>query len=145
VSDPVPDTLAEELIGAVAVELQSLIHINQARYPSGRTATSRQLAEEQAQRVVPALLSWLSERGQLVPGGVEFRLNKPMVARLRRCAADTSPSWDGAVTIYPPEARDLIALIDRFGGDEHVRRRVVTTRSGPADAAPDNTEENDRG
>jgi hypothetical protein len=40
------------------------------------------------------------------------RLNGPMVARLRACAADTSPNWDGAVTVYPPEARDLVALID---------------------------------
>ncbi len=40
------------------------------------------------------------------------RLNGPMVARLRRCAADTSSNWDGAITIYPPEARELVALID---------------------------------
>jgi hypothetical protein len=40
------------------------------------------------------------------------RLNGPMVARLRKCAADTSPNWDGKTTIYPPEARELVALID---------------------------------
>lgn len=39
-------------------------------------------------------------------------LNGPMVARLRQCAADTSPNWDGKITIYPPEARELVALID---------------------------------
>lgn len=39
-------------------------------------------------------------------------LNGPMLARLRACAADTSPNWDGKVTIYPPEARDLVSLID---------------------------------
>ena len=41
-----------------------------------------------------------------------LRLNGPMVERLRRCAADTSSNWDGAVTIYPPDARGLVALID---------------------------------
>lgn len=40
------------------------------------------------------------------------RLNGPMVARLRGCAADTSSNWDGKITIYPPEARELVALID---------------------------------
>lgn len=40
------------------------------------------------------------------------RLNRPMVERLRQCAADTSPNWDGKVTVYPPEARELVALID---------------------------------
>jgi hypothetical protein len=40
------------------------------------------------------------------------RLNGPMLARLRKCAADTSPNYDGRVTIYPPEARELISLID---------------------------------
>ncbi len=39
-------------------------------------------------------------------------LNGPMVARLRKCAAGTSPNWDEKITIYPPEARELIALID---------------------------------
>lgn len=42
------------------------------------------------------------------------RLNKPMVARLRACAADTSSNWDGQITIYPLEARDLVALIDHL-------------------------------
>jgi hypothetical protein len=40
------------------------------------------------------------------------RLNGPMVARLRKCAADTSANWDGRITIYPPEARELVGLID---------------------------------
>lgn len=40
------------------------------------------------------------------------RLNQPMVERLRRCAADTRPDWAGAVTVYPPETRGLVALID---------------------------------
>lgn len=40
------------------------------------------------------------------------RLNGPMVARLRKCAADTSPNWDGKILIYPPEARQLVGLID---------------------------------
>lgn len=39
-------------------------------------------------------------------------LNQPMLTRLRKCAADTSPNWDGAVTLYPPETRGLVALID---------------------------------
>jgi hypothetical protein len=47
-----------------------------------------------------------------VPSDLARRLNGPMVARLRACAADTSPNWDGAVTVYPPEARELVALID---------------------------------
>jgi len=44
-----------------------------------------------------------------------LRLNGPMVARLRRCAADVDPNWYGRVTIYPPEARELVALIDHSG------------------------------
>lgn len=39
-------------------------------------------------------------------------LNGPMLARLRQCAADTSGSWIGAMTVYPPEARGLVAFID---------------------------------
>ena len=39
-------------------------------------------------------------------------LNGPMLARLRQCAADTSDSWIGAMTVYPPEARGLVAFID---------------------------------
>lgn len=50
----------------------------------------------------------------------ETRLNGPMVARLRTCAADTSPNWDGRITIYPPEARELVNLIDLVRrADEH--------------------------
>lgn len=45
------------------------------------------------------------------------QLNGPMVLRLRKCAADTSPNWDGKITIYPPEARQLIDLIDRSHRD----------------------------
>ncbi len=40
------------------------------------------------------------------------RLNQPMMDRLRRCSWDRSPNWAGAITIYPPEARGLIDLID---------------------------------
>lgn len=47
----------------------------------------------------------------------QLRLNEPMVAKLRRCAADTSSNWDGQVTIYPPEARELVALIDAATGE----------------------------
>jgi hypothetical protein len=43
-----------------------------------------------------------------------LRLNGPMVDRLRKCAADTDPNWAGRITIYPPEARELVALIDRY-------------------------------
>ena len=39
-------------------------------------------------------------------------LNGPMVNRLRACAADTTPNWEGATTVYPPETRGLVALID---------------------------------
>ena len=46
------------------------------------------------------------------------RLNGPMVARLRKCAADTSANWDGKITIYPPEARELVALIDASADGE---------------------------
>lgn len=35
-----------------------------------------------------------------------------MIDRLRTCAADKSPNNVGRITIYPPEARELIALID---------------------------------
>jgi hypothetical protein len=45
-----------------------------------------------------------------------MRLNRPMLDRLRRCATDTSPNWDGACTIYPPDARGLVALIDALSG-----------------------------
>jgi len=47
--------------------------------------------------------------------GDQVRLNVPMVARLRECAADTSANWDGKINIYPPEARELVALIDAAG------------------------------
>lgn len=50
--------------------------------------------------------------GPTPPEIMARNLNRPMVARLRRCAADTTPNWDGQITIYPPEARDLLALID---------------------------------
>lgn len=40
------------------------------------------------------------------------RLNQPMMQQLRSCAADTSSNWEGAVTVYPPSTRDLVALID---------------------------------
>ena len=43
------------------------------------------------------------------------QLNGPMLGRLRQCAADTSSNWDGKITIYPPEARELVALIDSAG------------------------------
>lgn len=43
-------------------------------------------------------------------------LNGPMVARLRRCAADASPNWEHAATVYPPDARGLVALIDHLLG-----------------------------
>lgn len=46
------------------------------------------------------------------------RLNVPMVAKLRKCAADTSSNWDGKVTVYPPEARALVALIDTAASKE---------------------------
>lgn len=42
----------------------------------------------------------------------ERYLNGPMVDRIRRCAADTSPNWDGHIRLYPPESRGLINLID---------------------------------
>lgn len=56
--------------------------------------------------------------------GDQLRLNEPMVAKLRRCAADTSPNWDGKVTIYPPEARELVALIDAAARDESTEAGV---------------------
>jgi hypothetical protein len=43
-------------------------------------------------------------------------LNGPMLARLRQCAADTSANWNGKITVYPPEAQGLIALIDAVAG-----------------------------
>lgn len=42
----------------------------------------------------------------------ERHLNGPMVDRIRRCAADTSPNWDGQITLHPPEFRGLVDLID---------------------------------
>lgn len=39
-------------------------------------------------------------------------LNRPMVHRLRSCAADTSPNWEGETTVYPPETRNLVRLLD---------------------------------
>lgn len=39
-------------------------------------------------------------------------LNGPLLTKLRRCAADTSQNWDGAVTVYPQETRGLVALVD---------------------------------
>ncbi len=40
------------------------------------------------------------------------RLNRPMIEQLRRAAADTSSNWDVTATVYPPSARDLVALVD---------------------------------
>jgi hypothetical protein len=40
-------------------------------------------------------------------------LNGPMLGRLRQCAADTSSNWAGKmISIYPPEARGLVELVD---------------------------------
>lgn len=39
-------------------------------------------------------------------------LNVPMVAKLRQCAADDSPNRDTKINIRPPEAHQLLALID---------------------------------
>lgn len=39
-------------------------------------------------------------------------LNRPMLDQLRKAAADTSPNWDVTATVYPPSARDLVALVD---------------------------------
>jgi hypothetical protein len=41
-------------------------------------------------------------------------LNKPMLDRLHGCAADTSDDWQGKIVLYPPEARELVALVDRL-------------------------------
>lgn len=57
------------------------------------------------------------------------RLNVPMVARLRHCAADTSSNWDGTINIYPPEARGLVALIDA-AVDQPVSSSVASTTEG---------------
>ncbi len=40
------------------------------------------------------------------------RMNIPMTDRLRQCASDTSSNWDRKITIHPPEARQLLDLID---------------------------------
>lgn len=61
---------------------------------------------------VCALLARLRGRANERP-----HLNQPMVAKLRVCAADASPNWDGRVTIYPPEAAGLIAFIDRYASN----------------------------
>lgn len=50
--------------------------------------------------------------GQAAVRAAAERLNGPMMQRLRACAADASPNWDGAVTVYPPAARGLVALVD---------------------------------
>lgn len=52
------------------------------------------------------------------------RLNQPMLARLRQCAADTSPNWDGKITIYPNEAQGLVDLIDAVLGNEAEKELV---------------------
>jgi hypothetical protein len=52
-------------------------------------------------------------------------LNWPAVEALRVCAADTSPNWEGAITVtsphwegaitvYPPGAPGLVMLIDAY-------------------------------
>lgn len=66
------------------------------------------------------------------------RLNGPMVDRLRKCAADTSPNWDGKITIYPPEARELVALIDAEAGGKPQPADSCTCdmRRGPDPACP---------
>jgi hypothetical protein len=85
-----------------------------------RTCDAPTIAEcEQCQRRLDRIQTYLAvllpaHRAQVLDEAADRarQLNGPMVARLRRCAADTSPNWDGAVTVYPPESRDLVALID---------------------------------
>jgi hypothetical protein len=61
---------------------------------------------------------------------VILRLNGPMVERLRKCAADTDPNWAGRITIYPPEARELVELIDRFESGEPLLTEIKGERYG---------------
>lgn len=80
------------------------------------------------------------------PAAAALRLNHPMVQRLRGCAADTDPDWAGKITIYPPEARSLVALIDQSAehngawhaawlhGDWHDLTRHMTTEQREAAA-----------
>jgi hypothetical protein len=98
----VPDLLAEvkRLYGKLA----------DANYDMARSAgevarVTRERDEARAERdAISAGRDRLRRQAQ--------RLNVPMVNKLRRCAADTSSNWDGQITIYPPEARGLTALID---------------------------------
>ncbi len=64
------------------------------------------------------------------------RLNGPMVAKLRRCAADTSPNWDGQIAIYPPEARELVALIDAASTADVEQIELVVCPACPDVAMP---------
>lgn len=69
------------------------------------------------EQAISDALASMSETTRLAAAVEQVRhLNRPMVNRLRACAADTSPNWDGAVTIYPPGARGLVALIDLLLG-----------------------------
>jgi len=51
-------------------------------------------------------------------------LNGPMVEKLRKCAADYSPDWSGKITVYPPEARQLVELIDAVETGKPPNRRM---------------------
>lgn len=69
-------------------------------------------------------------------------LNTAMLDRLRRCAADTSPNWEGSITIYPPEARELVDLVDAVGGAPQPSvddRRPVDSYIRPVLGGPDAT------
>lgn len=64
-------------------------------------------------------------------GDQTLHLNQPMVAKLRRCAADISSNWDGQINIYPPEARELVALIDAATPAETPWSWAPPTEPGP--------------
>lgn len=100
-------------------ELEDFRRLFEVQWGRMAEATARWRAEDPAARSLSmpdlgALLKWLMDDVDRLNAVVEQarRLNGPMVTRLRGCAADTSPNWAGAVTVYPPETRGLVALID---------------------------------
>lgn len=63
------------------------------------------------------------------------RLNRPMVEKLRKCAADYSPDWSGKVTVYPMEARQLVQLIDTAISGKPLLRRMHWVFTEPCGCA----------
>lgn len=105
------DTITVQIVGShpVQVEISGPAFVSRSHEPAGYRS-AKYAAIRLGDRVVFSTMSWVAEVANWAAR--RPRLNQPMVEKLRACAADTSPNWDGRVVIYPPEAVGLVELID---------------------------------